>query len=87
MDTASRTMGLDFQIQWAPFFLDPRLPGGEMQTFHVHGNAGCSSLLSVDDQRERQRNAEADGVGMPPGDGNHPVCAAGLEQEVEREFQ
>lgn len=29
MDVASKTMGLDFQIQWSPFFLDPRLPGGE----------------------------------------------------------
>jgi predicted DsbA family dithiol-disulfide isomerase len=29
MDVASRTMGLDFELTWKPFFLDPRLPGGK----------------------------------------------------------
>ena len=29
MDTASKTLGMDFSVTWKPFFLDPRLPGGE----------------------------------------------------------
>jgi len=29
MDVASKQMDMDFAIKWKPFFLDPRLPGGE----------------------------------------------------------
>ena len=29
MAVASKSMAMDFSIKWKPFFLDPRLPGGE----------------------------------------------------------
>ena len=29
MAIASDTLGMDFSVSWRPFFLDPRLPGGE----------------------------------------------------------
>lgn len=29
MSIASQTLAMDFEVSWKPFFLDPRLPGGE----------------------------------------------------------
>mmetsp|Transcript_81121 Transcript_81121/g.161316 ORF Transcript_81121/g.161316 Transcript_81121/m.161316 type:complete len:266 (-) Transcript_81121:422-1219(-) len=36
MAVASDKMALDFSITWKPFFLDPRLPGGEGKDKHAH---------------------------------------------------
>ena len=39
MDVASKTMAMDFSIRWRPFFLDPRLPGGEGHDKMAHYKA------------------------------------------------
>jgi len=39
MKIASSTMGMDFSVSWRPFFLDPRLPGGEGKDKVQHYNA------------------------------------------------
>lgn len=39
MDVASKSMGMDFSIQWKPFFLDARLPGGEGKDKLAHYRA------------------------------------------------
>ena len=36
MTIAGETMGMDFSIVWRPFFLDPRLPGGEGKDKQEH---------------------------------------------------
>ena len=46
MKVASSSMGMDFSISWKPFFLDPRLPGGEGKDKLAHYKSKFGEALA-----------------------------------------